>query len=313
MLRVLGGGVVIAIIILALWSCTGRSKELSFAVTADEMLRDYRKDLTSAKLRYLDKTGKISGIIVQIEPRERGRVILHMRGREHIQGSVSCMFAGEKAVAGLGGLMAGQEITVIGKVLEYHPGYGIRMADCTLDLDIKRKVTLIPEPESEPVHEPELELEPDYEPQVVVIPAYEPDFGRPPDNTQTTIDDQTREAISSMVDDWTTAHNDKDFFLFSTLYSDKVNFYNKVYSNEVAVAEKQRLLNGKYADFYQEIYDLELMPDQGDRIRADFLKVVYSSGSSNTYQAYLIFDNQYGSWQIAKESDLTTDRHMRSK
>lgn len=308
MLRLFIGVVLISMLMLAMWSCRRQNGGLSFAVTADEILREYRDDITRAELRYLDKTGKIAGLVGRVQPRERGRVIMQITGKDYVEGAISCMFAGDEAVSGLRGLRAGQEVTVIGKVLGHDPVYGIRIADCTLDLEITGKLT--PEPAPEPEPEPEPEPKPEYVPEAVALPAPKPDIRSMPDNAQTTIDDQTWEDISSVVDEWTTAHNDKDFYLFRTLYSDVVNFYNKVYSNEGAVAVKQSLLTGKYADFYQETYDLELRRHQDDKIRADFLKVVYSSGSSNTYQAYLILEKQYGSWQIVKESDLTTDRHL---
>ncbi len=274
-------------LLLGLSAC-GRG-EVRFAVTADEILRDYRSNPVAAEAKYLDETGKIAGQVSTVEPRDKGRAILRLAGLGSSSEQVSCMFTGNKALAALAGLRGGQEVTVIGKVIPYNAKYGVRLADCTLDLEIKVKELGEPKTKPEPKQE------------TARVPAYVPPVSS---------GDQYS-SISAVVEAWSQAHNNRDMALFSSLFADQVQFYAKTYSRNRCVEEKHKLLSTKYPDFRQETSDLSLSELPGGQIRADFLKVVYYSGKSNTYQAYLILDNQSGRWQITKESDLTTERNLK--
>lgn len=225
-------------IMLMLGSCGRDRGTPSFAVTADQILSEFRDNPEVAETKYSEKTGKIAGWVNSLEPQKRSSVILRVRGIESSGGYVFCLFTGKKALAQLSGVRVGQEITVIGKVLGYDLNYGIRVADCALDLEVKEKPVPAPKPDPEP--EPERQE------------------SKAPQNTSSSIDSKTYAEISIAVDRWNRAHNEKDFDLFSDVYADYVNFYNKNYSNSRVVEEKRHLLTGKYTDFYQETYGLTL-------------------------------------------------------
>ena len=300
---------VLLALLLVLSACGKGRGGLRFAVTADGILGEYRDNRAAAEAKYLDQTGKIAGQLGYLEPRERGRAILRLTGRETLGEFVSCMFTGEEALATLSGLSAGQEVIVIGKVLTYDTRYGGRLADCTLDLEIAGKAD--EQKETDPEMENRLESLPEREPEVVVLPQrrLEPEPEPEPPYVTSFWDEEegdeeqgeTYQEIAAVIDAWTRAHNDKDMRLFSSLYADRVDFYTAKQSRAECVKVKQQLLSTKYADFYQETYDLSLSQINPSQVRAAFLKVTYSEGVSSTYESWLVLDNQSGRWQIVKE------------
>lgn len=117
-----GGAALLLILLIGLSAC-GRD-ELSFAVTADDILGEYRVNQVAAEAKYLDTSGKVAGRVGSLEPRDQGRAILRLVGLGVTPEQVSCMFSGNKAMQALAGLRAGQEVTVIGKVMSYNANTG---------------------------------------------------------------------------------------------------------------------------------------------------------------------------------------------
>ena len=63
-----GGAALLLILLIGLSAC-GRD-ELSFAVTADDILGEYRVNQVAAEAKYLDTSGKVAGRVGSLEPRD---------------------------------------------------------------------------------------------------------------------------------------------------------------------------------------------------------------------------------------------------
>lgn len=278
-----GGAALLLILLIGLSAC-GRD-ELSFAVTADDILGEYRVNQVAAEAKYLDTSGKVAGRVGSLEPRDQGRAILRLVGLGVTPEQVSCMFSGNKAMQALAGLRAGQEVTVIGKVMSYNAKYGLRLSNCAVDLEVKSGVGQA----------------------TGAKPAQE----EAPSLVPPVIGSAERAAISALVEIWSRAHNEKNMEAFQSLYAPRVEFYLQTYPRAHCVGVKQELLTVKHPDFYQESTEPSLSILANGQVRADFTKVVCQAGKSKSYQAYLILEKQAGRWQIVKERDLTTDGNRR--
>ena len=275
---------IVALIVLLLvgLSACGHG-ELSFAVTADEIIVEYRLNQVAAETKYLNRYGKVSGRVDLLEPRDKGRAILRLVGLKTSPDQVSCMFSGGKSLQDLADLQAGQEVTVIGKVISYNVKHGVRLSNCSLDLEVKTGTKLASAKESASSYVPPV------------------------------ISSADQAAILALVETWNRAHNEKNMDLFKSLYAPRVQFYLKTCPRTYCIEVKEELLTIKHPDFYQETTLPSLSNLSGGLVRADFTKVVYQADTSKSYQAYLILKNQSGRWQIVKESDLTTDGNRRRK
>ena len=118
------------------------------------------------------------------------------------------------------------------------------------------------------------------------------------------------EAVKTLVSKWNEAHTVSTVENFSSLYSNKVNFYGSSLQRERCVAIKRDLLE-KQKDFNHTLTgDLFLTGFSTGVIRCDFVKTVMHDSTAADYDAYLIIERVAGKYLIVGESDLITDSEI---
>lgn len=116
-----------------------------------------------------------------------------------------------------------------------------------------------------------------------------------------------------IISQWNLAHNERDIGIFSNLYSDEVNFYQKELPKNKCLDEKLKLFE-KHPDFYQKIDGAieKVLIDDGN-MKCTFVKSVTISGKTTDYPSYLILKPNGDKLKIVKEGDLITDKALTQK
>lgn len=113
--------------------------------------------------------------------------------------------------------------------------------------------------------------------------------------------------VRNILDQWTTALNEKDLARLEGLYADKLIFYAKQSSRAECIAQKRaRLLSGKY--FHQEITTQPIISIYSSgMIKVSFVKKITSGKVVRDYNAYLLLKQGDTGHKIVGESDLVVD------
>ena len=127
------------------------------------------------------------------------------------------------------------------------------------------------------------------------------------------VSDEEKQTLKTLLQEWSTAHNDSTINDFNSLFDDIVQFYGTRLSKKSCIENKETLLQ-KHPDFQQEIYggiDVEQTAD--NEYRCNFTKRVTVNQKTTDYPSYLIFKKTSNQWKIIVESDLVTDKNLAKK
>lgn len=127
-------------------------------------------------------------------------------------------------------------------------------------------------------------------------------------NQQPKNDSSTSE--EAIISQWNLAHNERDIEIFSNLYADEVNFYQKEMPKNKGLDEKLKLFE-KHPDFYQQINGaIEKIPSDNGNIKCTFIKSVTINGKTTDYPSYLVIKLSGDKPKIIAEGDFITDKAL---
>jgi serine/threonine protein kinase len=119
--------------------------------------------------------------------------------------------------------------------------------------------------------------------------------------------------VTNRVKAWNLAHAAFDTAALATLYADEVLYYGTLQSGDACVKAKRTFFT-KNAGFRQELTGDIRTQNDGDDLRADFLKrVVTPRGKVTDYPSYLVFRHLGSEWRIVTEGDTVTDANLAKK
>ena len=118
-------------------------------------------------------------------------------------------------------------------------------------------------------------------------------------------------SLEMVLEYWDTAHNDKDYDTFASLYADQVLFYGQNLSLEQCIANKKKLLDSTYKEFIQHSDNMRYEMVESGVYMIYFDKRVTFDGKSKTFPSYLrVRHDEYNAWKIIEESDAITDYNL---
>lgn len=123
---------------------------------------------------------------------------------------------------------------------------------------------------------------------------------------------ELQDEIKDFLFDWDRAHNSKNFDLFNSLYSDKVNYYRNQNENKLyIISDKKKLLN-KTKDFNQRS---ELIKFEDDilGLKVYYDKHTYYSDKKRTFSSYLIIVKNNDTFNILEENDYKKDKNINNQ
>lgn len=127
------------------------------------------------------------------------------------------------------------------------------------------------------------------------------------------ISNEEKQTLKTLVQKWSTAHNESTINDFNSLFDDFVQFYGTRLSKESCIENKETLLL-KYPDFQQQIYgNIDIEQTADNECRCNFTKHVTVNQKTTDYPSYLGFKKTSNQWKIIAESDLVTDKNLAKK
>ena len=108
--------------------------------------------------------------------------------------------------------------------------------------------------------------------------------------------------VNDFLLDWDNAHNNKDFNLFSKLYSDFLNYYKSNNENKLnSIKDKERILK-KYPDFKQKstLVNIEVL---NNNLKIYYSKNTYYKKKERIFTSYLIIARENETFKILEEND----------
>lgn len=123
---------------------------------------------------------------------------------------------------------------------------------------------------------------------------------------------ELQDEIKDFLFDWDRAHNSKNFDLFNSLYSDKVNYYRNENENKSYIISDKKKLLKKTQDFNQRS---ELIKFEDDilGIKVYYDKHTYYSDKKRTFSSYLIIAKNNGTFNILEENDYKKDTNTNNQ
>lgn len=124
-------------------------------------------------------------------------------------------------------------------------------------------------------------------------------------------EDDTYGDVVMVVTNWDQAHKEGQIDKFQFLYHDTVSFYNTILPLKECLKKKKSLLT-KYPDFTQTSSDFHIYSKDSNSIMVEFNKSVWYNGITKVFPSYLFMQNINGTWKIVNESDLITDKNLKT-
>lgn len=113
--------------------------------------------------------------------------------------------------------------------------------------------------------------------------------------------------VNDFLFDWDRAHNNKDFNLFNSLYSDSVNYFKNKNEDKFDILKDKKGLFKKYPDFNQrsEIVKIENL---NNNLTIYYNKYTYYNNQKRAFTSYLILTQKdANSLKILEENDYKKD------